>query len=73
MLDKINETANVMAAYTITRGQLLLQYYAALRELEEEARSQASARGERVRRVQPIFLHEELAALPEMEQAAGAA
>jgi len=35
-----------MAAETITRAQLLLQYYAALSELEAEARAKESARAE---------------------------
>jgi len=36
---EIDETARVMTSETITRAQLLLQYYAALEELAEEART----------------------------------
>jgi len=75
MADKIDDTANVMAAYTITRAQLLLQYYAALSELEAEARAGEFAEASpRFHKAAPIFFHNEFAALAGMGQAqAGAA
>jgi hypothetical protein len=58
-----------MNTETISRAQLLLQYYAALAELEQETRQSASRRpnpvcaglgGSRVERIQPIFFEKEM-------------
>lgn len=52
-----------MAADTISRSQLLLQYYSALSELEAEARAGESTRAEvRFASALPIFLEEGVAA-----------
>lgn len=51
-----------MAADTISRSQILLQYYAALNEMEAEARAGESTRAEsRFPGALPIFLEEGVA------------
>jgi hypothetical protein len=52
-----------MAADTITRAQLLLQYYTALSEIEAEARTGESTHaGTRLPDVLPIYLEEAVVA-----------
>ena len=61
----IDETARDMGSEYITKAQVLLQYYTALQELEEESRVMAAAAGaqapRRIERIrQPIYLETEV-------------